>query len=532
MAKLVCLLLLLAWCALAQSVEGTVVDAATGVGIFGVKVELLRGTSPFYETSSDGAGRFRFDNVRETDYAVRYQSPDYWLTTGPTDYKAFPIAAGNTVKLEARLMPWSKISGKVVDGRGKGVGKAQVELSGAGMIANGRTYVRTSWGGGGGGVLSDAARPMTFRGETDADGKFEVQLMPGAYGLCVTAPADLKPPEPEADGPTLAWKRTYYPGVALAEEATKIVVLPSGQILDLEVKLLAVPVHAVRGMVVNPDGTPAGKAGIFWGEQFLPTFEAKPDGTFEIPAAAEGEWRISAERKQGAVKLRSAEWIEVAKHDVENVKLQLMAPVKLQGSVIFEGPKDAPAPKPANMMLELRGGHTRLPGDLGFISGAILSVDGKGEFAVAELLPGLYELGPMLQPAAAPYYLDSITVGGADLLLQAVEIASDVEVRMVYKADGGSVAGKAENCNAGGVLLVPANPAQRRPNSSKSGACDGAGHYEVRGVRPGEYLALAFAGNGPAPELNEIVLKQAAKVTVRSGETAALDLSAVTKPVY
>ena len=68
---------------MAQTVEGSVFDAATGAGIGGVKVELLKGATPFYETTTDGGGRFRFDNVREGDYAARYQSPDYWLTAGP-----------------------------------------------------------------------------------------------------------------------------------------------------------------------------------------------------------------------------------------------------------------------------------------------------------------------------------------------------------------------------------------------------------------------------------------------------------------
>src|ERR1035441_5283278 len=71
-------LMLLAARAVAQTVEGSVFDAATGAGVGGVKVELLKGATPFYETTTDGGGRFRFDNVREGEYAARYQSPAYW----------------------------------------------------------------------------------------------------------------------------------------------------------------------------------------------------------------------------------------------------------------------------------------------------------------------------------------------------------------------------------------------------------------------------------------------------------------------
>src|SRR5215831_10111293 len=84
------------------------------------------------------------------------------------------------------------------------------------------------------------------------------------------------------------------------------------------------------------------------------------------------------------------------------------------------------------------------------------------------------------------------------------------------------------------VVLVPADPALRRAGVSKSAPCDSAGHYEVLAVRPGDYYALALAGNGPVLALNEAssLLDEASKVTVRSGESSSADLRAVTKPVF
>jgi Carboxypeptidase regulatory-like domain len=533
MAKFLCLLILSSACALAQTVEGSVFDAATGDGITGVKVELLKGGTPFYETTTDGAGRFRFDNIRDADYAIRYQSPDYWLTAGPSDYRLFHVAAGSPVKLEVRLMPWSRISGRVVDGRGNGVANARLELTGPGMVANGRTYLRTSWGGGGGGQLSQFPLEMMHMGNTDAHGRFEVQLMPGTYGLSVVPPPDLKPPDPEQDGPVLVWKRTYYPGVPLADAASKIVVLPGGEVSDVELKLLAVPAHAVRGLVLNPDGTPASKAAITLGEAFrFASVESKPDGTFEFPAVAEGEWHVSAEVQRGSVKLRVTEWIEVTKHDLENVKLRLAPPLTVRGRVLIEIPKDGPAPRLSPLILSLVGGRTRRDGDPGFMPGALINPDSKGEFIVQDAYPGVYRLAPQLQPPPAPYYLDSVRVGDADLAMQDVEISSDVAMTMAYKTDGGSVSGRAENCALGGVLLVPIDPARQRPGFSKSGPCDSSGHYEVRAVRPGDYYALAFAGNGPVLALDEALLNQAVRVTVRAGEASSADLRTITKPVY
>jgi len=536
MVKLLCLLALGVACAAAQTVEGSVFDAATGAGAGGVKVELLKGATAFYETTTDGGGRFRFDNVREGDYAARYQSPDYWLTAGPSDYRVFHVAEGSPVKLEARLMPWSRISGRVVDGRGNVVANARLELTGSGMVANGRIYLRTPWGGGGGGQLGGFISPMSFRGSSDAQGKFEVQLMPGAYELSVLPPPDLKPPEPEPAGPVLAWKRSYYPGVALPEAALKMVVLP-GEASEVELKLLAVPAHAVRGVVLNPDGTPAPKVAISLAEELRAgsTVESKPDGAFEFPAVAEGEWRFSAEAQRGSVKLRATEWIEVTRHDLENVKLRLVAPLTVRGKVVMEtpkdAPKDAPAPKPGPLMLSLRGGHTRSVNMLGLLGFPLAIPDAKGEFT-QDAYPGVYGLGPLLQTPPAPYYLDAVRIGGTDLTMQEVEISSDAAITVVYKSDGGVVRGAAENCASGGVLLVPSDPARRRPGFSKSGPCDSSGNYEIRAVRPGEYYALAFAGNGPVPVLDEALLNEAVKVTVRAGEASSADVRTITKPVY
>ena len=92
--------------------------------------------------------------------------------------------------------------------------------------------------------------------------------------------------------------------------------------------------------------------------------------------------------------------------------------------------------------------------------------------------------------------------------------------------------GTAENCASGGVLLVPIDSALWRRGFSKSGPCEPSGHFEVRAVRPGDYYALAFAGNGPVMTVDESVLRQAVKITVRSGEATLADLRTITKPVY
>jgi hypothetical protein len=166
------------------------------------------------------------------------------------------------------------------------------------------------------------------------------------------------------------------------------------------------------------------------------------------------------------------------------------------------------------------------------LGGVVLAeADADGDFTVREAYPGVYRLGPMLPQTRPPYYLDAVRVGDTDLATQEMEISSDVAITVVYKSDGGSVRGKAENCASGGVVLVPTDPARRRV-FSRSAACDSSGNYAVDAVRPGDYYALAFAGNGPVLALDDVLINQAVKVSVRAGEASSADLRTITKPIF
>jgi hypothetical protein len=311
----------------------------------------------------------------------------------------------------------------------------------------------------------------------------------------------------------------------------KIVVLPGGEVSDVELKLLAVPAHAVRGVLVNPDGTPAPKVAVALGEAIQPlSVESNPDGTFEFAAVPEGEWRSSADVRRGGVDLRATEWIEVTKHDIESVKLRLAAPLTLRGKVAMEAEKGSSPPRLSPMILALRGGRNSREGDLGPIGSGPISPDANGNI-IAQAYPGVYQLSTIMQPPPPPYYLDAVLVGEANLITDEVEIATDAAITVVYKTDGGSVRGTAENCASGGVVLVPRDASLRR-GFSRSGPCDSSDRYEVRAMRPGEYYAVAFAGNGPVLAVDEALLNQAVKVTVRAGVPSSADLRAITRPVY
>src|SRR5262249_39178845 len=144
----------------------------------------------------------------------------------------FQVATGNTVKLEGRMLPFPRVSGRVVNDRGDAVANAKLVLIGPG-------------------------KPSTT---TDNKGLFDLRISPGSYYLSVVPPPSLKPPDPEPDSNAIrTWVRTFYPGVDSLDAASKIMAAPGSELSGIEIKLLAVRTHAFRGVLLNPDGTTASK---------------------------------------------------------------------------------------------------------------------------------------------------------------------------------------------------------------------------------------------------------------------------------
>ena len=77
---------------------------------------------------------------------------------------------------------------------------------------------------------------------------------------------------------------------------------PGRVISDIEIRLQAVPVHAVRGVLLNPDGTPAPKVAITLSEELgqpAHRAESQSGGAFEFPAVVDGEWCLAAAVEHG-----------------------------------------------------------------------------------------------------------------------------------------------------------------------------------------------------------------------------------------
>ncbi len=491
----------------AQSVEGTVIDVVTGKGIDGVKVQLA-GTGVSYSAITDDKGRFRVDGVKEGVYRPSYTTPHYLdearALSRPRDgSNLFQVSgAGNAVKLEGRMVPLSKISGKVADPWGNAVPDARVELD---------------------------TPELRMGAKSDAEGKFEIAIWPGRFALAVAPPVGLKAPRPDPQsGHPFGWVYSYYPGSPTPDGASKLVLLPGSEIAGLELTLLATEAHAVRGQLFNVDGKPVAKVMVSLQADYLGSLraETKSDGSFEFPEVVDSEWLLSAETQSEGVNLRASQTLDMAGHALEGIKLRLGEPFTVRGNVVVEVPGDLPVPKALGPAVAVTGhdGHS-------YSQTLIVRANLDSSFSVEQVYEGTYQILAGEPPSG--YFLDAIRLGGAEVDPSKVALSSGAAaIEIVYKTNGGTVRGSVENCASGDVVLMPQEREQWWKPFIRTVRCDAHDRYEASGVRPGNYYALAFAADGYSPLAErkfDDFLQSATKVTVQAGASTSADLRAISQ---
>lgn len=503
--KFACLLLLTSCSGMSQTVEGTVVNVVTGGGIAGAKVVLQQEDKAAYSATTDAEGHFRIEGVQPGTYFTRYSAQQYFFPgSGPTGVPRIQVgASGAPLRIEGRMIPLSRISGRVIDERGDPVVKARVALT---------------------------TNSAFWAAQTDAKGNFELgSVIPvnTGYSLSVAPPADWKAPGPDqGTGQSRAWARTFYPSTVFGDLAVPLVPQIGGDLLGLEVKLLAVPVHAIRGVLLSPGGVPVPKGRLtLWGAgpERDPAYgaDSTSDGTFEFPAVVDGDWHLVAVIESGGVDLAASEWLSIKGREIDNLKVRLSAPFSLKGRVLLETREGLPSPAPPDLTL-IEQHRAQIVFRAQSIS--VVSPGPDGRFVAENLYPATYRILPGGSPP--PFYLDSVRLGDV-LVTDEVELsAGSPELTIVYRNDGGSVRGTVEKCGMGQVWLIPRDyPRVRNSFAACDVAADGSGRFQISGIRPGEYYALAVPGEELwSGNVDATFIRRATTVTVRASETTQIDL--------
>src|ERR1700677_1293334 len=96
----------------AQTVDGLVTHSTDGSGIPGVLVGLVSMGQTAYTTTTDNAGRFRIESIKDGSYVPFYRATNFWAASDSVAPTFQVTAGGAPVHLKFAMFPIGKISGR------------------------------------------------------------------------------------------------------------------------------------------------------------------------------------------------------------------------------------------------------------------------------------------------------------------------------------------------------------------------------------------------------------------------------------
>ena len=504
--KSIATLLLFGLIALAQDnsrvLEGSVVNSVTGAGLAGAHITLMgSGKDGLKQSDTDAAGNFHISPIAPGDYRVFVQKAGFSASPNRSVPSVHIGAAADPPRLRLELIPPATLRGRVFGADGKPAAKVQVAL--------GPLYLTKT-------ITSD-------------DGAFAFETVPPGQASLAAL-----------DGHV----RTYFPATTDPGFAEFISVLPGEDQGGYEIRLQTANIYRVRGVVLDRVGKPsagsivslspdlpsahesqfalslAGGTAIFslgrsWG--VLPVREpdvtSGNDGAFEFPAVREGDWILHAEAENID---RGAALVSVRK-DIDDVRIRLEGLIEILGTFVLSDGSPAPAKTSINLMLTATDGTRSSLGTTNNKTGSVRMVD---------VSPGLYSI---TATAFSPgYYVASVMVGDVDAMRQPALLSdSSPPLRIVLKA-GGRLGGNVEKGEGAKLLLVPQTLAPG--DIARVFPCGAGGNFELTGIPPGDYYALAVTQFEPpfkgGIEGVRAMMRDATPVRVEEGALASVQLKA------
>ena len=351
-------------------------------------------------------------------------------------------------------------------------------------------------------------------------------------------PAAGSDPEPTGFAPT------YYPGVTEIRQAMPLTLGLSQVMSGVDFAAQLVPMARVGGLVIAPDGSPAGGTQIM----LTPTDDTRripgnglggrvaEDGSFEVSNVPPGRYRVEAlagRRGGDREQVFANHEVTVAGQDVTDVTLMLRRGARLSGTVEFTS-SQTPPPSFERLAITtspLVSSGLRMQGESG------VRVEPDGSFVLGDIGPGPRLIGVTGAPDGWQLY--AVQLEGRDVIDTPVELRGEESIEHVVLVLTDQITELTGTVRDEGgdaltdftVIAFPTDERLWRPRSRHILASrpDQNAQYRLRGLPPGDYLLsvveVVEEGEWFEPRFLEELRRRATRMTLRGGEAQSLNLA-------
>jgi protocatechuate 3,4-dioxygenase beta subunit len=490
-------------------------------------------------TSTDEDGRYEMTDLPAGRYTVTATRggflPLRYGQRRPRELGRFvELADGQAVEsVDFALQKMSVISGRITDEDGEPIAGATVLALRPIYLAGHRQLAPTS----------DASV------RTDDVGEYRIGgLVPGTYVVSARSGdkwvIDVGGPEE-----TMGYSPTYFPGTTNVADARRISVGLGAEAKATDFSLLPGRAATVSGTAFDSHGRPfpsvnlalevRSEAGGFFGTAGNARVGA--DGTFTFHDVAPGAYKLTASRTDSDPEVAILP-IVVDGTDISSVALTGSAGGTVSGHVVLADGVTAKMPRVQISIVERLLGQPD-PMMLGTFRGRytpIVPAAEDGSFVVSHVF------GPARLDVTVPdgWMVKAIVRDGRDIAdtpleMQSGEQLSGVQISLTDRVT--SVEGTLGDDNgapvADGTVVVFATDSGKWSEESRfvrAARADQKGRYQIKGLPPGDYLAIAIDyvedGAWNEPEFLESLRQYAQRVTLDAVEPQSLSLKVRSAP--
>ena len=514
------------------NIAGTVVKLADSEPLRKARVSLRSADDRTFTVSvfTDASGRFQFKAIAPGRYNLAVNRagfvPQRYGQKKPDDPGALlTLRSGQEIKeLLFHLIPSAVIAGKIVDEDGEPLPEVIVSA------------LRQAYLEGKPGLSTETTVQTDDRGEYRLFG-----LSPGRYFVSAVFPQwgrFSQGDEPEEAQPNQqGYARMYYPGTPDAAKAAAISIKEGEEVPSVEIMMRQLVVFRIRGHVYNQITNKAGtQTNIFllpkaksreWtgGEQRSSV--QKQDGSFEISDVLPGSYVLNAMWFDDGKAHIARVPIDVSNADVEGIAITISPGTDINGRIIWEGSPSLERDE-LSVMAELP--------DIGYGFEGNSRVTSANTFVLKGMGDGTYMARVWGQ--GKDCYIKDVQYAGTSALQDgfAVKGGAAGTLEITISSHGARVQGTvadSDGLRAVGVRVVLVPEPSRRNQSSlfKEQTTDQYGHFELRGIAPGDYKLFSWeeaeSGAWEDPEFLKPFEEKGEKISLQENDQKTLNLTAI-----